>query len=163
MISYLNGYFYGNRVDNYVLWKYELFLCDINHPLPHKVSFKDLIRKENIEHIAPKTETQGDGVANGYGQYKDDQNPAEGIESGKWLNCAGNLMLISQSHNSSIGNCPFPQKLDSYGATNLLNQQREIINFVTDPSNPVWDKDAIERRLEAIVSAATEIWSLNKI
>lgn len=35
-------------------------------------------------------------------------------------------MLISQSHNSSIGNKPFADKLQSYGKDNLLNQQKEI-------------------------------------
>ncbi len=29
-----NGWFYQNRVDNYLLWKYELYLCNDNHPMP---------------------------------------------------------------------------------------------------------------------------------
>jgi hypothetical protein len=163
LTGYLNGHFYGNRVDIYVLWKYELYLCDDNHPVPHKVSFKDLIKRENIEHIAPRTETAGGAVAAGYGVYKDEQHPEESIESGEWLNCLGNLMLISGSHNSSIGNKPFSEKLDSYGKANLLNQQREVINFISDPQSPVWDKTAIERRLAAIVVAASAIWSLDAI
>ncbi|HQK40168.1 MAG TPA: HNH endonuclease family protein, partial [Flavobacterium alvei] len=124
------GWFYGNRVDNYLLWKYELYLCNDNHPKPHKVTFNDLIRNESIEHIAPQTPTDGNPVANGYGMYDDKENPGNGIASGNWLNCVGNLMLISQSHNSSIGNKPFAQKLESYGKDNLLNQQREICDFV---------------------------------
>lgn len=161
--SYLSGYFYQNRVDNYVLWKYELYLCDDNHPMPHKVTFEDLIRNESIEHIAPQTPTNGDPIANGYGVYKDETNPTQGIVSGNWLNNVGNLMLISQSHNSSIGNKPFAEKLSSYGKDNLLNQQKQIETFVADKTKPVWDKSAIERRQQAIIKAATDIWNLNNI
>ena len=163
MTSYLSGYFYQNRVDNYVLWKYELYLCDDNHPKPHKVSFEDLIRKESIEHIAPQTPTNGNPVANGYGIYKDDINPSNGIASGDWINNIGNLMLISQSHNSSIGNKPFIDKLFSYGEANLLNQQKEIVEYVADKNIPVWDKATIEKRKQKIINAATDLWNLDHI
>lgn len=154
------GWFYQNRVDNYVLWKYELYLCNENHPLPLKVSFKDLIRNESIEHIAPQTPKNDDPLVNGYGKYEDAEN---GIKSGHWLHCVGNLMLISQSHNSSIGNQHFAKKLDSYGKDNLLNQQKEIQDFVEDRNNPVWDVAAIKKRHEKILKAAQEIWNLDKI
>lgn len=164
MLSYLNsGFFYKKRVDNYVLWKYEMFLCDKDHPLPHKVSFDDLIGNESIEHIAPQTETNGDAIANGYGTYNDKETPDSGIVSGEWLNCLGNLVLISRRHNSSIGNKAFSTKLESYGKENLLNQQKEIGTFVTDATNPIWDRAAIEKRHEKIKKAALEIWSLEGI
>ena len=157
------GWFYKNRVDNYLLWKYELYLCNENHPKPHQVTFKDLIRNESIEHIAPQTPTNGDPIANGYGVYDDKENLQNGIISGNWLNCVGNLMLISQSHNSSIGNKPFTEKLASYGKDNLLNQQKEIIDFVEDKNNPIWDKTAIEKRHEKIKEAVRNIWRLDLI
>ncbi len=163
MNEYVNGQIYKNRVDNYLLWKYELHLGNKNHPIPHNISFHDLISNESIEHIAPQTPTDGKPLANGYGVYEDKVNPEEGIVSGSWLHCIGNLMLISQAHNSSIGNKPFPDKLASYGKDNLLNQQKQVVNYVTDPSNPVWDKDAISRRHAAILNAVKEIWDLNKI
>lgn len=153
------GWFYKNRVDNYLLWKYELYLCNENHPKPHQVTFKDLIRNESIEHIAPQTPTNGDPIANGYGDYEGES----GIASGEWLNCVGNLMLISQSHNSAIGNKPFAEKLVSYGKDNLLNQQKEIVDFVENKNNPVWDKTAIEKRHKKIKKAVKDIWDLNKI
>ncbi|RNI32240.1 DUF262 domain-containing protein [Rufibacter immobilis] len=158
-----SGDFYQNRVDNYLLWRYELQLADKNHPVPHNVSFKDLIRNESIEHIAPQTPTNGDPVANGYGPYKVEAEPKDGISSGSWLNSIGNLMLIAQSQNSSLGNKAFSKKLEVYGKDNLLNQQKEIIEFVADKSNPVWDKTAIERRRDKIVKAALEIWSLDRL
>lgn len=154
-----NGWFYQNRVDNYLLWKYELYLCNENHPMPHKVTFADLIRNESIEHIAPQTPTDGNPVANGYGEYEGEN----GIVSGEWLNSVGNLMLISQSHNSSIGNKPFTEKLASYGKDNLLNQQKEIVSFVSDTACPVWDSDAIKRRRDKIIHAAKDVWSLDSI
>lgn len=157
------GWFYQNRVDNYLLWKYELYLCNENHPKPHQVTFKDLIRKESIEHIAPQTPTDGNPIANGYGVYDDKENPVNGIISGEWLNCVGNLMLISQNHNSSIGNKPFAEKLASYGKVNLLNQQKEIIDFVDDKSNPIWNQNAIKKRKEKIIMAVMDIWNLDKI
>lgn len=158
-----SGWFYQNRVDNYLLWKYEMYLCNDNHPMPHKVTFDELIRNESIEHIAPQTPTNGNPLANGYGVYEDKENPKNGIESGHWLNRVGNLMLISQSHNSSIGNTSFANKLASYGKDNLLNQQKEIIEFVTDKDNPVWDKDAIRRRHKKIIEAVSKIWNLNLV
>ncbi|MBI1228066.1 MAG: DUF262 domain-containing protein [Bacteroidetes bacterium] len=163
MHQYLSGHFYRNRVDNYFLWKYELYISNENHPVPHKVTFSDLISNESIEHIAPATETNGDAVSHGYGIYDDRENPEKGIISGGWLNCVGNLMLISQKHNSSIGNKPFKHKLESYGRDNLLNQQKEIIAFVHDKSNPIWDVAAISKRQDAMVKAAAEIWNLDNI
>ncbi|MCC6724062.1 MAG: DUF262 domain-containing protein [Saprospiraceae bacterium] len=163
MHQYLSGHFYRNRVDNYFLWKYELYISNENHPAPHRVTFSDLISNESIEHIAPVTETNGDSVSHGYGNYDDKENPEKGIISGGWLNCVGNLMLISQKHNSSIGNKHFGHKLESYGRDNLLNQQKQIIDFVEDKSNPVWDVAAISKRQEAMVKAAAEIWNLDKI
>ena len=155
----LNSWFYQNRVDNYLLWKYELYLCNENHPMPHKVTFDDLIRNESIEHIAPRTPKDEDYKAHGYGEYEGE----DGIRSGEWLNAVGNLMLISKSHNSSISNDDFKVKLTSYGKDNLLNQQKEIIDFVTDKEHPIWDSAAIKRRQQKIIAAATEIWSLDSI
>lgn len=159
------GEFYQSRVKNYVLWRYESDLCATSggYRAPVKIGYADLIARENIEHIAPQTPTDGDPQANGYGAYKDAVKPENGIVSGDWMNCLGNLMLIAGAHNLSISNGPFKTKLASYGQGNLLNQQKEIGGFVTDPANPVWDKDAIERRLRVIQKAADAIWALDKL
>ena len=155
-----SGWFYGNRVDNYLLWRYEQYLCNNNYPTP-KISFGDVISNESIEHIAPQT--QPNPLENGYGVYEDNENPSEGIVSGEWLNCVGNLMLMAGSQNSSLGNRSFLQKLQVYGKDNLLNQQKEVIEFVADKDNPVWDKTSIEKRFNKIVQAAKEIWNLDNI
>lgn len=163
MLRILNDWFYQNRVDNYLLWKYELYLCNKDYPRPHGINFNDLMRNESIEHIAPQTPPQGGPVANGYGIYESQDTPEAGIVSGDWLNRVGNLMLIAQSHNSSIKNGPFGEKLETYGRNNLLNQQKEIDKFVTDVKNPVWDVEAIKRRQEKIIKAAQDIWNWNNI
>lgn len=155
-----SGWFYGNRVDNYLLWRYEQYLCNDNYPFP-KVAYADVISNESIEHIAPQT--QANPLENGYGVYEDNENPGEGIVSGEWMNCVGNLMLMAGRQNSSLGNRPFADKLLVYGRDNLLNQQKEIIEFVTDKEHPVWDKASIERRFAKIVRAAKEIWDLDNI
>ena len=154
-----DSYFYMNRVDNYVLWKYEMYLNSSDYPTSPKVSFKDFISNESIEHIAPQTPTNGRPDVHGYGEY-DGEN---GIETDGWMNCLGNLMLISQKHNSAVGNRPFEQKLASYGKDNLLNQQKEIVEFVEDREHPVWDVKAIEKRQKKILTAAMDIWNLDKI
>ena len=104
MLNNLNsGSFYGNRVDNYLLWRYEQYLCNDNYPTP-KITYGEVISNESIEHIAPQT--QPNPLENGYGKYEDIENPNEGITSGNWLNCVGNLMLMAGRQNSSLGNRP---------------------------------------------------------
>ena len=153
----LNGYFYGNRVAGYFYRQYEAFRSEKGYDTSNAVLSK------NIEHIAPRTPTDGNPVANGYGIYVDAVTPENGIESGQWLNCIGNLMLISESHNKSIGNCPFKDKLASYKAS-PLRQQLEIEAFATiRDGEKVWDLDAIKKRKDVMIKAAMEIWSLDKI
>ena len=155
-----SNWFYGNRVDNYLLWRYEQYLCNDNYPTS-KVSYTDVISKESIEHIAPQT--QDNPLENCYGIYDNKENPNEGIVSGGWMNSIGNLVLMAGRQNSSLGNRPFAEKLQVYGKDNLLNQQKEIIEFVADKEHPVWDKSSIERRFNKIINAAKEIWDLNNI
>lgn len=160
--SALDGWFYRNRVDNYVLWKYELYIASKNHPRPHNIGYDDLIRNESIEHIAPQIQNDEGPDVSGYGPYVDSDNPSEGIASGEWLNCLGNLMLIAQSQNSSLGNKPFGEKLEVYARDNLLNQQKEIRTFLDPSERQIWNVAAIGRRHEKILKAALEIWSLDR-
>ena len=124
-----------------------------------------MISNESIEHIAPKTPTNGEPVANGYGDYKNQNEPELGIDSGGWIDGIGNLMLISRTHNSSIGNRPFAEKLSSYKRISLMKQQMEITNFASqnERGEKIWDLEAIKRRREAMLKAALKIWSLDDI
>lgn len=105
------------------------------------------IKEITIEHIAPQTEN-GKRLANGYDKYNNKFLKG-------YLHCIGNLLLIDKSHNSSLGNKPFKDKLASYENTPLA-QQREIKDFV---KNDIWDKEAIKERHEKIKNFVLETWS----
>ena len=158
----LNEWFYGNRVDNYLLWQYERSLYENGYVAP--VSAREMMRNESIEHIAPQTETGGDAPANGYGQYDVKESPEKGIASGGWLNCLGNLVLASQSQNSLLGNKPFVVKLEGY-ADGVLQQQKEIDSCAetgTDGSK-MWTVESIKRRQGRIVKWAMANWDVRKV
>ena len=161
MRQHLSHHRISPKIVKYLLWRYELHLARDDYPLPENISSPDFMRSVSIEHIAPQTSHQP--VAHGYGVYHDRENPGNGIVSGGWINRVGNLTLISQKHNRAIGNKPFAQKYASYGKEHFLNQQKEIPSFVTGAKNPVWDAEAIRKRGEKIVSAALEIWDIQKI
>ena len=156
-----NIYLRNRKACSYFLWRYEQFLCPPGYPKT-KVTWDDIVKKESLEHIAPQ-HPDNNQLANGYGEYINNENPEEGIESGQWLHSIGNLLLMSQSQNSSIGNKDFVDvKLKSYEDDNLMWQQKEIRSFL-DNKNILWTKDSIKKRGELLVKAAMEIWDLDKI
>ena len=160
-----SGFIYGNRkVCTYLLWRYEQSLCPQDYPAP-RLNWEDIVRKESLEHIAPQHPQDGKPLASGYGEYKNLEFPEEGIESGEWLHSIGNLLLMSQSQNSAVGNKDFVSvKLLSYESeTSMLRQQKEIRNYVDNPETPCWNKSAIERRGNHIIEQALKIWNINKI
>lgn len=77
----------------------------------------------------------------------------------------GNLMLISGSHNASIGNKPFTEKLESYKNNPLLKQQSEIKDIVSEVSKDevVWKQSHIEKRFKKILSFALTRWNFNSV
>ncbi|MBR4402704.1 MAG: DUF262 domain-containing protein [Flavobacteriales bacterium] len=148
--------FYYNRVKNYVLWRYEQYLCNDCYPIP-KLLYSDVMSGASIEHIFPKSISyynivNYDGC---YGKLVDHYN--------EWTNKLGNLVLMAKSQNSSLGNKDFAHKLSVYGSDNLLHQQKEIIEFVDDKEKPIWDSTCINKRTEKIIEAAKEIWDLDRI
>ena len=118
----------------YLLWKYE------NHLEGHGKSgytatrFDKIVSPE-LEHIAPQTENP----ETGYDTYDD-----EFIN--QHINCLGNYLLLSKSHNCSVGNKPFVDKRASYTHS---EQQREIQQMTND--NPTWTRDLIQKRKEKII------------
>ena len=79
-----------------------------------------------------------------------------------YINRLGNLMLMSQSHNSSVGNKPFADKLESYIKNPLLRQHIKIEDYVEDKANPVWDAVSIDKRHSDIISFAKDRWAFVK-
>jgi len=160
-----SGYIYSNRkVCTYLLWRYEQSLCPPDYPAP-KLNWEDIMRKESLEHIAPQHPQDGKPLANGYGEYRNIEFPIEGIETGEWLHSIGNLLLMSQNQNSSVGNKDFVSvKLPSYESEqSMLRQQKEIRSFTDNPESPCWNKNAIERRGNHIIQQALKIWDVNQI
>ncbi len=155
--EYLNGYMYDSPVLKYLLWKYEESL----QMKGYKIG-KLTIENEQIEHISPQTPTNGEGLASGYSVDENNEYSPEFIE--KYLNCLGNLMLISGSHNASIGNKPFEEKLASYQNNPLLKQQMEIIEFVNEDAPNFWGIEQITLRHWDIVNGfAIKKWNFDSV
>ena len=132
-----------DSIAKFVLWKYENYLLKSGQKDYELMRFDDdKIEDPELEHIAPKTES-GEPEA-GYPKYTEEFQE-------KYLNCWGNYLLISGSHNSSIGNKPFAVKLKSYNGPNSLAQQRKVVEMVGDTPKPKWTKELIDERHWKIV------------
>lgn len=125
----------SHALAKFLLWKYENILQSKGKQ-GYALTRYDSIEQPELEHIAPRTKNN-EIIANGYGEYDEDFR-------NKYLDCLGNYLLISKSHNCSIGNRPFPEKLASY---QHLAQQREIHDF----TEKTWDKVSISKRHERII------------
>ena len=151
--NYLYGGLYGNKILNYLLWRYEDSIQNKGYNVQN---FK--IKNEQIEHISPKKPTNGEALETGYDVDENNEYSEEFISD--YLHCIGNLMLISGSHNASIGNKPFKEKLETYNQNPLLNQQAEIKDFAVQEKNQfVWKKESIDKRQKTIVDFAINVWS----
>ena len=118
----------------YLLWKYEMHLEGLGKNGYTATRFDKIIRPE-LEHIAPQTENP----ESGYDNYDDDFK-------NQFIDCLGNYLLLSKSHNCSVGNRPFWGKRNSY---NHLEQQREIQRMTVN--SKVWTRTLIQERKDKIV------------
>ena len=126
----------NHGIAKYILWNYENYIRK-NGKSGYKPIRLDEIEKPELEHIAPQKEP--DKKPHGYGKY-DDEFYRE------FLNNIGNFLLLSKSHNSSIGNNPFYDKINDY---DYLFQQREIKKMTKD--DLIWDKNKIQKRKDIII------------
>ncbi len=152
--NHLKGPMYGNKVLNYLLWRYENSI--------QTTGYRIGIDKEQIEHISPQNPTNGNPIETGY-EVDENNEYSENFISNK-LNCIGNLMLISGSHNASIGNEPFSKKLSTYTTNPLLKQQAEIVRFSKiENEQVVWKSESITERSREIVDFAINNWCIINI
>lgn len=121
----------NGNIAKFILWKYENSFGD------RSFEFRYDKEKINLEHIAPQTEP--DTKPHGYGDYNDE-------EFTNLIYCLGNLILLSEKHNKSIGNTIFSEKYKTY---TYLKQQEEIRNMVSE--NGTWGKSMIKKRNKKIV------------
>lgn len=137
------------KIAPYIFMRYENVLRNKNTRTKGYIFTLQEIEKPQIEHIAPQTEND-EKVASGYCEYDED------FYDDCYLNCIGNLMLIAQPHNISIGNNPFADKLQSY-QNSPMAQHKEIKEFA---NGEIWDKDSINNRHEKLVEFILRTWSL---
>lgn len=121
----------NGNIAKFILWKYENSFGD------RSFEFRYDKEKINLEHIAPRIEP--DTKPHGYGDYNDE-------EFTNLIHCLGNLILLSEKHNKSIGNAIFSEKYKTY---TYLKQQEEIRNMVSE--NGTWGKSMIKKRKKKIV------------
>ena len=122
----------------YLLWLYENHLRSQGKAGYKFMSYEE-IKKPQLEHIAPQTPTKGEPIAAGYCEYDDEFKE-------KYLDCLGNYLLLSASHNCSIGNVPFADKRETY---KMLEQQREIVKMTENEIK--WGKEEIDTRNKNII------------
>ena len=127
------------KTAKFLLWKYENYLQSFNSSGYQPERYDSIISPE-LEHIAPQTPTNGESLAAGYCDYDEDF-------LNNYLDCLGNYLLTSKSHNCSVGNRPFIEKRNSYGR---LFQQREIQELTSNSKK--WTKNIINERKEKLFS-----------
>ena len=123
----------------FLLWKYENFLRSGGKKGYAGYRYTD-IDLPDLEHIAPQTPTQGKPVAAGYPEYDEEFR-------NQYINCLGNYLLLSGSHNRSIGNKPFLEKRATY---TYLRQQEEVREL--SEGSDCWTKEMITDRKERIIA-----------
>ena len=129
----------SSRMARHLLWKYENHLLRNRSKAGYNLMRMDQIESPEVEHIAPQTEPAL--KPHGYGEYDEEFK-------GRLMNSLGNLLLLSKSHNCSIGNHPFPVKHRDY---TYLEQQREVQSMVPNPECGIWNRNMIESREDKIV------------
>lgn len=133
----------NRSVAKYIFWKYENHLLNQGKS-GYNLRYNDIEQPE-LEHIAPITEPKT--IPHGYDEYDD-----EFIN--QYIDCIGNYLLVSKSHNASIHNDPFPVKHKDF---TVLAQQREVQNLVPDPSKDIWSREIIQRRKDKIFDVILSI------
>lgn len=126
-----------HQVAKFLLWKYEGHL-EQQGKSGYSTRFDERIKSPELEHIAPTTEPEN--RPHGYDVYDDEFK-------NQYLDCLGNYLWLSKSHNCAVGNIPFAEKWVTYTHN---EQQREIRSLV--PEEGVWSKKVIHDRKEKIIS-----------
>lgn len=125
-----------------LLWKYENYLIQ-GGKAGYKPLRYDDIEQPHLEHIAPQTENTEED--NGYCAYDEDFR-------NQHLECLGNYLLLSGSHNMSLSNSRFQIKRNSY---KHLQQQLEVLRMTEQ--DQLWCKEKIRQRHSKIVGYLMEV------
>ena len=132
----------NQQTAKFLLWKYENYLIASGKSGYNPVRY-DSIETPHLEHIAPQTENKE--ADNGYCSYDEDFY-------NRYLECLGNYLLLSGSHNMSLSNGRFQIKRDSY---THLQQQLEVQRMTTH--DLLWNKEKIHQRHLKIVDYLMQV------
>ena len=141
LLRTLNTWMY-HGVAKHLLWKYENHLIQSGKAGYKLLRFDD-IEQPHLEHIAPQKENTEED--NGYCPYDEEFR-------NQYLECLGNYLLLSGSHNISLSNGRFQIKRESY---KHLQQQLEVQRMTEQ--DQLWEKDKIRQRHSKIVDYLMQI------
>lgn len=145
-----------NYIDNKPLVKYVLSVYEdielAGQPFERLVENKDI----HIEHIYPQTESS-EPISDGYDLSQKEE------EHSKYIHCLGNLLLIDSRMNSTIGNKPYKEKLNSYdnGCEKYLTLQQQI--KVKNHSKDKWCDKCIDDRYALLSKFINDFWSFDRV
>jgi hypothetical protein len=75
------------------------------------------------------------------------------------MNRLCNLVIDTIGANASKGSMDFTDKLKSLSERSIFLSQGELITFVKDKNNPVWEIGAIKTRHAHLVEFARKEWN----
>lgn len=141
----VEGGMWPSQSAKYILWRYENYLHR-NGKVGYKSLSPEDLRTMTIEHIMPQTLPEGPET--GYASF--DGADAESRRM-SYTNQLGNYIMISGSHNSSIGNGCLSEKRKTYC---YGYQQREIQDMTSGRNS--WTCADIDLRKKKIVAFVLE-------
>ena len=141
----IDGEMWPSQSVKYILWRYENYLHRNGKGGYKSLSPEDL-RAMTVEHIMPQTLPEGPNT--GYDLFDGADSESRRMS---YTNQLGNYILISASHNSSIGNGSFSEKRKTYC---YGYQQREIQDMTSGRDR--WTCADIDERRQKLVAFVLE-------
>lgn len=154
-----NSYFYQTeRTDAlYLLWRYENYLRSQPGKTQPTLKWRDFVEpqsyaaKFSVEHVAARENKIADSIVEWeIGASK----PFHEVV----LDRLGNLVIDSISTNASKGKKNFADKLEWLSINSSYLSQGELITFVNDRQNPLWDLHSVRSRHKRLVDFAKKTW-----
>jgi hypothetical protein len=159
--DYEGSGYYGWGCRWYFLYEYELYLAELNGSRRLAGSWQQFVKSANnrvtIEHIYPQTPTDSYWTTH----FKDISEEDMMFYQGS----IGNLLLLSQSINSSLQNDGFDakkkRKEDENGNVLRLGYENGSYSEVEVSKLSDWTPEAIEERGMSLMRFMAERWDLN--
>lgn len=133
----------NHSIGKFILWKYENYLISGGKNHDVKAGYMPIhfeqIESPELEHIAPQTAPSDHPENDGYDVYDDEF-------VNQYIDCLGNYLFLSKSHNCSASNNSFEVKREDY---RYLEQQREIQRLTAD--SHIWNREQIAKRKESLI------------